>query len=244
LSNPAHAAFDVLLHGGPVRDFPGPGCLVYLDQPDSAVTYILDWFNDQRTGERLAALYPGRARRELMMHAVDPWPLYELVEVPAGARPAAPAAAASAVFGGAFRLVGYSLSAGSIAPGESLTISLHWLALSDRPLQANVFVHAYWPGGEVPEAGVSPQPVAQSDGPPCHGNYPTTDWIGGEIVVDERTLTLPGDFTGGTLPLAVGFYGWPDLARLPLTGADGGLPEPGSALPGDRLRLTEVRVTR
>jgi hypothetical protein len=236
LSNPAHAAFNLLLAGGPVRDFPGPGCLVYFDQPAGPLTYIIDLLNDQRTAGRLAQLYGPQAQSRLMMHAVDPWPLYAVVEVPAGATPAAPTAPTTAVFGGALRLVGYSLSAADVKPGETLTLTVFWQALTSSLPEMNVFVHLYQPGGDVAAEGVAAQPVAQSDGPPCQGNYPTTRWAVGEIVADERQLTVPPDFAADRAPLAVGLYRWPDQVRVPPTGSD-------QVIPGDRLRLTELRVT-
>ena len=48
--------------------------------------------------------------------------------------------------------------------------------------------------------------MAQADGPPLDGWYPTSQWPAGEIVVDERKFVLPADVPAGTYDLVVGFY--------------------------------------
>jgi hypothetical protein len=57
------------------------------------------------------------------------------------------------------------------------------------------------------------QIVAQGDGPPVGGRYPTTYWLPGEIVEDAHRLTIP---SGGHGPyrIAVGLYDPATSARL------------------------------
>jgi 4-amino-4-deoxy-L-arabinose transferase-like glycosyltransferase len=50
------------------------------------------------------------------------------------------------------------------------------------------------------------QNVAQADGPPLDGWYPTSQWQPGEIITDERTFPLPDTLTPGTYTLVVGWY--------------------------------------
>lgn len=53
------------------------------------------------------------------------------------------------------------------------------------------------------------QNVAQADGPPLAGWYPTSWWPAGEAVTDWRNFPLPADLPPGRYRLVVGFY---DLA--------------------------------
>src|SRR5690606_13837992 len=61
ISNPAHPTFSLLLEGLPAREFPGPGCLVYVDRPAAPMTYFVDVLNDQRSADRLARLFAPQA---------------------------------------------------------------------------------------------------------------------------------------------------------------------------------------
>jgi 4-amino-4-deoxy-L-arabinose transferase-like glycosyltransferase len=235
LTNPAHAAFNLLLSGTPVRHFPGPACLTYLDRPARPVTYVVDALNDRQTFDRVHALFPGGREGPTIYHAVDPWPLYQIFEVPAGSPAVPPEHPARASFGDALQLVGYDLDRRALHPGDTLTLTLYWRAL--KPLDADyvIFVHLYPPGEEagLPPAGSAP--VAQVDGPPCGGLYPTSRWEANDVVVDMRSLSLPPDQAAADAVLGLGVYGWPSLERLPIAGTDAILPE-------NRLRLATVTV--
>jgi hypothetical protein len=230
LTNPAHASFDLILRGSPVRHFPGPGCLTYLDRPSKPLTYVIDFLNDQGTYDRVHALYPAGHEGPTIYHPVDGWPLYQIFEVPAGAAAVPPRYSTSAVFGGEIDLIGFDLNGQTLHPGDSLKLTLYWRALKSLDADYVIFVHLYSPGGEAGSA-----PLAQTDGPPCGGAYTTSRWEAGEIVVDERLLAVPADFVGADAPIGLGVYGWPSLERLPVTGTDAILPE-------NRLRLTTVTV--
>ena len=235
-----HPSFDLLLRAGPVRDFPGPDCLVYRDRPDQPLSYIVLVPSDPRTIDRLAALFPtGRQEQQAILHAPNEWADYLIYDVPAGAVAAAPRARTNAVFGGAVGLVGYDLSQTSARPGETIKVTLYWQGLAAPLATYNMFVHLYLPGGDVGAPGVSPRPVAQSDGAPCGQKFLTTLWAAGEIVVDERALTVPAGYPAATAALGVGVYAWPSLERLPVAG----LAAP-SVLPGDRVSLGTIKVVR
>ena len=51
----------------------------------------------------------------------------------------------------------------------------------------------------------SPVPVAQADGPPLSGRYPTTYWYPGDIIRIERTISLT-DVPAGEYRIRAGFY--------------------------------------
>jgi hypothetical protein len=48
--------------------------------------------------------------------------------------------------------------------------------------------------------------VAQADGPPLDGWYPTSWWAAGEEIVDTHTFLLPPDVRAGEYDLVAGWY--------------------------------------
>jgi hypothetical protein len=67
---------------------------------------------------------------------------------------------------------------------------------TDRDLQ--LYAHL-----RDPQTGAT---VAQADGPPLDGWYPTSWWEPGEVVVDERVFPLPNDVRPGAYELVIGWY--------------------------------------
>ncbi len=118
---------------------------------------------------------------------------------------AAPAHDSGATFDGRFGLLGYD--APQMAhPGDLLAVTLYWAADEPDGRDYTVFVHL------LDEAG---QLVAQSDGQPRAGAYPTSIWSAGERVVDEHALVLPPDLPPGDYSMRVGLYDATSAARLP-----------------------------
>jgi 4-amino-4-deoxy-L-arabinose transferase-like glycosyltransferase len=116
-------------------------------------------------------------------------------------------------------LHGYELVPERAAPGAALALTLYWRSTSDAiSINYSVFVHLVGPGG---------QPLAQASGPPDRGFRVTTSWREGEVIVDQRTLTLPADISPGEYPLTVGFYDPDSGQRLPVS--VGGIPQDGDA---------------
>ncbi len=104
-------------------------------------------------------------------------------------------------------LHGYELGAGSLAPGESTSLTLYWLSAVAFPAENYyVFVHLIQEGQP---------PLAQADGPPLDGFRPTSSWREGELFVDQRTLTIPPDAAEGRYALTLGFYNPDSFVRLP-----------------------------
>jgi 4-amino-4-deoxy-L-arabinose transferase-like glycosyltransferase len=103
-------------------------------------------------------------------------------------------------------LLGYDLSSQSVAPGETVTLTLHWQAQATPSADYQVFVHLL---------GADPEPVAQGDGPPLMGDYPTSVWAPGEVIIDSHAVVLPADVPLGQYRLLVGMYNLDTLVRLP-----------------------------
>ena len=78
--------------------------------------------------------------------------------------------------------------------------------------------------------------MAQSDGQPGGGGYPTSIWAGGERVVDEHSLALSPDTPAGEYTLLVGLYDHQSGARLSAFGPD------GSRYPNDAIGLATIEI--
>lgn len=81
--------------------------------------------------------------------------------------------------------------------GETQPVTLHWYASEAVPIDYTVFVHLRDSDGRL---------VAQADGPPLDGWYPTSWWTAGEWVADEHAFALPAETPPGAYQLVVGLY--------------------------------------
>jgi hypothetical protein len=77
------------------------------------------------------------------------------------------------------------------------SVTLVWQSERETAVSYRVFLHLIGPDGQI---------VAQSDGEPANWGRPTTGWLPGEIVVDERTLALPDPLPPGAYRLVAGLY--------------------------------------
>lgn len=123
-------------------------------------------------------------------------------------------------------LAGYALERTAVNAGGSLTLQLFWQADRSLDQEYTIFVHLVDRDGRI---------WSQHDKPPLDGDYPTSFWRAGEMVMDTYYLNLAG-VPAGTYWLEVGLYpsaGGPH--PLSLVGDD------GESL-GNQLWLTPVRV--
>jgi hypothetical protein len=134
---------------------------------------------------------------------------------------------AGAAFGAAaeIALVGYDAPAWAL-PGEPVRVALVWAAQAAVTQDLKVFVHLLDREDRL---------VAQSDGRPVFGFYPTTQWQPGDYVRDEHLVTLPGDLPPGHYRVVVGLYA-PDTGERVAAALSGAL------LPDDRVLLHDLRV--
>jgi dolichyl-phosphate-mannose-protein mannosyltransferase len=117
-----------------------------------------------------------------------------LVVAPAPGQPPAGITPASITFGDAIELTGWGWAGGQL--------TLRWQALARPAADYTVFVHALDGSGKV---------VAQADGQPLAGAFPTGVWRPGETVLDPHALSLPA----GTWTVEVGLYELATERRLP-----------------------------
>ncbi len=106
-------------------------------------------------------------------------------------------------------LLGYTLTYTSTGPGSSVQLDLFWKTDSQLPESYHVFVHWLDAQGRL---------IAQSDGIPRDGAYPTDAWGSNEIIEDSHTLVISDGSAAGVSQFSVGMYEYPSGARLSTTG--------------------------
>ena len=99
----------------------------------------------------------------------------------------------------------------TLQPGATLTVTLVWQGEREMETSYRVFLHLLGPDGSL---------VAQSDGEPAGWTRPTTGWVPGEVVVDERVLSLPAALPPGEYRLTVGMYRYGGPRLLTPDGTD------------------------
>ena len=120
------------------------------------------------------------------------------------------------------QLLGYSLAPSGVRPGETLSLTLHWQALSPMDTSYSVFIHLVDGEGHI---------LAQHDTVPGQGTLPTTGWVEEEIVTDQFELGLAVDLPEDDYSLLVGLYDVSTGARLTV------LPDGEDHVPLTTLRL-------
>lgn len=116
-----------------------------------------------------------------------------------------------AVFGEAISILGHDVE-GTVRPGSQLTVTLDWRSLAPVDYDYTVFAHLLDKSGQI---------VAQADGQPLAGRYPTSLWEPGDGVRDVHLLTVPSDLPEGPAHLAIGLYRLETLQRLVATDGAG-----------------------
>ncbi len=104
------------------------------------------------------------------------------------------------VFGGTIGLLDARLSnvhAGPVAPGSTVNLDFQWIALKPPDADYTLFLQLLDSQGKL---------VAQHDGPPQGGTYPTSAWDVGSAIGDLRELILPASLPDGTYRVIIGWY--------------------------------------
>ncbi|MBC8449585.1 MAG: hypothetical protein H8D78_17785 [Chloroflexi bacterium] len=129
--------------------------------------------------------------------------------------------------GGRIALLGYDVGPPEGLGGRIRSLALYWQA--EEPVEGDytVFMHLLDAQGRF---------VFGEDGPPGDGNYPTDLWGPGEVVRDERLLSLPWALPAGTYGLEVGLYGLAGGERLAAYDVS------GQRLADDAIPLLEITV--
>jgi len=129
--------------------------------------------------------------------------------------------------GNVVKLLGYSLDRSVYHPGDTVSVSLYWIALQEMSKDYKVFLHLT----DQEESRL----IDQSDRWPVYNFSPTTRWQTGEIVVDRHTLQIPEQESPGTCHLLTGMYLLDTMQNLDIL-------DENSAPQGNRILLSEVVV--
>jgi hypothetical protein len=84
-----------------------------------------------------------------------------------------------------------------VRPATTFTVTLAWQGLAEMATSYSVYLHLLGPDGSL---------LAQADGEPANWVRPTTGWAPGEIVLDQRVLTIPSNAPPGVYRLSTGLY--------------------------------------
>jgi 4-amino-4-deoxy-L-arabinose transferase-like glycosyltransferase len=136
------------------------------------------------------------------------------------------------VLGGRIRLLGYDLEATTYRPGDTVHLTLYWLA--DEPVNRRykVFTHLL---GETYNPASGNFLWGQQDNEPVGGKRPTTLWLPGEVIVDRYAISLSDQAPPGRYQVEVGMYEGASGDRLIVSD------DQGQSL-GDRVILAELQV--
>lgn len=169
-----------------------------------------NWVDQEMVIDRLDLIYPPvRGETQLQIGVDDHWiniGAWTLNEAGLLFEPPSMAHAQSAQFGEFAELLGYDLTATSIAVDRPLVLTLVWRAANTEPITTpyTVFTQLIAPDGHL---------VAQHDAPP---KPPTTSWVPGQIVIDSHALKVVDSTYRGPATLIVGWYNSASVARVPV----------------------------
>ncbi len=94
---------------------------------------------------------------------------------------------------------------GSLNPDDTLMLNVIWQPLRSFSRDLKVFVHLVDSNNNL---------IAQFDGQPRSGDYPTSRWIPGEIIKDSYPILFPEAAPPGPYQIFVGLYDETTMARL------------------------------
>jgi hypothetical protein len=207
-------AWEYLFAGTDVTRLDLRKCLPMPHQRSTPTSFLILTEGDAETSVRLREAYPGAWFKH---RGVDLWQeTADWIEVPAGVDAPAPRFKVSAEFDEGISLYGYDWSSYTVSPGETLFLTLYWHATEQVSEDLTAFAHV---GTGLEGTSI----IAQRDGQPCIGLYPTSMWQPGEVVPDSFAVTIPDDASPGEYPIAVGWYRFPSLERVALIEADNAL---------------------
>ena len=159
---------------------------VIADAEGPTVLRLTGGLYDLRTGERLP-VYDSLGRPTVIMEDVA-----RLI----GPSPDVGPGPAVARLGDGIELARWSAETLPEAPGR-VVVRLYWLARAAPAAGYTVFVHLVDAEGKI---------VAQHDGVPVGGDYPTRWWLAGQVVEDAHVLGADSPIPPGAYMIRVGMY--------------------------------------
>jgi len=102
-------------------------------------------------------------------------------------------------FEGQLKMLGYSLDARVEIPSygwrDTAVLTTYFEVVNPVPTDQEIFLHIDYPGNRIHE-----------DHKPVGGDYPTSDWVEGDVVKDEYHFEIDPYSTTGTYTMYFGFY--------------------------------------
>ena len=132
--------------------------------------------------------------------------------------------------GGQIALDAYELPRLQYQPGEAVTITFFWRAITPPTDDYNLFIHLTTPQGGI---------VSEIDTRPQNGSALTSSWQVGQVIIDPYQLPIPDTTAAGDYEIRVGFYNPSTNTRLPIS-------DPGRAEADDlgSLVLRTIQIVR
>jgi hypothetical protein len=114
------------------------------------------------------------------------------------------------IFGDFARFIGYDVVTLRWVHKERVILTLYWQPTDQAPppRDYSLYIYLLTPDGEQ---------IAQWDGAPLLGAYPTRFWRPGESLLDYWILKMPAEVTPGPAHLRIGIYDPLTNERLPVT---------------------------
>lgn len=111
-------------------------------------------------------------------------------------------------------LNGYSISSEKFEANEPIHVRLYWLVNRPPTTDYTLFFHLVHDDGNG-----SLERLAVYDRPPGNGSCPTSEWLPGEMVIDEVRMVLPASVPPGDLYVSLGLYIPSNGTRLSVAGS-------------------------
>jgi hypothetical protein len=124
-------------------------------------------------------------------------------------------------------LVGHDGVPDSIEAGQEVRVTFYWEALAQMEEDYTIFIHLIDDQSQV---------VAQHDGQPTAGFYPTSFWDEGEVIRDEHSVSVDSSIPRGEYELVAGMYLLATGDRLPVLDEQG-------RVTGDAVSLGTISLT-
>ncbi|MCB0191551.1 MAG: PASTA domain-containing protein, partial [Anaerolineae bacterium] len=112
--------------------------------------------------------------------------------------------------GGQIALNAYELPRLQYRPGEAVSITFFWQAITPPADNYDLFIRL-----TTPEGGI----VSEIESPPQNGSALTSDWQVGQTIIDPYQLPIPQTTVAGDYEIRVGFFNPATNTRLPITEA-------------------------
>ena len=195
-SSPDPAAMETL------RALAGQGVRYLVVHPDQAPLDAVNWQNrDRWLAESDTTLLPAGRWGSAFLYLINPYGDRLVTESAAAGdpfwiawRPEPAEISFLSPQGERISLLAYNVSDRT----PEIQLTLYWQADTPIASDVTVFVHSLDSSGAI---------LAQADGPPLEGHYPTSEWLPGKVVQDNRLLPAGQSYLVGRVQSP----GWPPL---------------------------------